>query len=270
MKVLIITSSDTFRLLPMWCELFDRLTTFSFHVIVIQNTWRVKKDTCLHAVHDLSVSLLLYILHYGWGNTLKKIMYKCIAFITGESPEKSFYIKRCSRYNIPLSFTEGLNTEVVTQVVNQFEPSVALYQSPVKCDMKFIQRFHHGVINRHPSLLPYYRGCFPIFWAMLNKDYGSIGVSLFRMNDQYDAGEVLMQKPLAVNQTDTLMQVYEKSYLDGVALYVEVLKGCEKNQMESVYTCDELGSYYGWPSFLQLLKFAWRRLLKCKKEIDLF
>ncbi len=47
--------------------------------------------------------------------------------------------------------------------------------------------------NIHPSLLPRYRGIDPI-GAMLNKGDRDYGVSLHRMTQHYDAGEVVAQQ----------------------------------------------------------------------------
>jgi methionyl-tRNA formyltransferase len=54
-----------------------------------------------------------------------------------------------------------------------------------------------GVLNFHPSLLPDYRGRQPLFWAILN-DERRVGVTLYWMTDEVDAGPILLQHEVCV------------------------------------------------------------------------
>ena len=51
-----------------------------------------------------------------------------------------------------------------------------------------------GIVNGHPSLLPRYRGPFPIAWAVRNGET-EIGLSYHLMDADFDTGNVLAQKP---------------------------------------------------------------------------
>lgn len=59
-----------------------------------------------------------------------------------------------------------------------------------------------GAINLHPSLLPKYRGASPIQSALLNGDEVS-GLSVIRVAEKMDAGDILRQTPLAIDPDDT-------------------------------------------------------------------
>ncbi len=51
----------------------------------------------------------------------------------------------------------------------------------------------YGVINIHPSMLPKYRGPAPVLWAIRNGDT-HLGVSVHRMDEEFDTGPVLAQQ----------------------------------------------------------------------------
>lgn len=55
----------------------------------------------------------------------------------------------------------------------------------------------HGMLGVHPSLLPAYRGAAPVAWALL-KGETTTGVTIFRLNEQLDAGEWLLQRSVIV------------------------------------------------------------------------
>jgi methionyl-tRNA formyltransferase len=50
-----------------------------------------------------------------------------------------------------------------------------------------------GVINVHSSLLPRYRGPAPVLWAIRNGD-AEIGLTVHRMDEQFDTGPILAQQ----------------------------------------------------------------------------
>jgi methionyl-tRNA formyltransferase len=51
----------------------------------------------------------------------------------------------------------------------------------------------HGVLNVHSSMLPKNRGPAPVLWAIRNGD-PHLGLTVHRMNEEFDAGPVLAQR----------------------------------------------------------------------------
>src|SRR5688572_12907120 len=60
----------------------------------------------------------------------------------------------------------------------------------------------HQSLNVHTSLLPRHRGAAPIQWAILSGDQET-GVSIMRMTEELDAGDVLLARPLAIRPDHT-------------------------------------------------------------------
>jgi methionyl-tRNA formyltransferase len=59
-----------------------------------------------------------------------------------------------------------------------------------------------GCINVHASLLPKYRGAAPIQWAILQGE-SETGVTIMRMNEQMDAGDMLLQRATPIGSDET-------------------------------------------------------------------
>ena len=55
-----------------------------------------------------------------------------------------------------------------------------------------------GMVGVHPSLLPKYRGAAPVAWAILHGDTET-GVSIFRLTERLDAGDVIAQRHVAID-----------------------------------------------------------------------
>ena len=59
-----------------------------------------------------------------------------------------------------------------------------------------------GIVNGHPSLLPRYRGPFPVAWAIRNGER-EIGLSYHLMDAEFDTGNLLAQAPISLTDDDT-------------------------------------------------------------------
>lgn len=66
-----------------------------------------------------------------------------------------------------------------------------------------------GAINVHASLLPKYRGPSPIQNAILNGD-AETGTTIMLMDEGVDTGDILSQRPIAINKDETYLELSKK------------------------------------------------------------
>jgi methionyl-tRNA formyltransferase len=85
-----------------------------------------------------------------------------------------------------------------------------------------LHAFPKGVLNIHYSLLPKYRGASPVEAALLNNE-SITGVSIQRMVQQLDAGDVLAQKEVEIEPTDTTRELKPRLVEAGALLLLETL-----------------------------------------------
>ena len=91
-----------------------------------------------------------------------------------------------------------------------------------------IPRF--GSVNLHPSLLPAYRGAAPIIWAVVNGEKET-GISTFQLNPRVDAGDILLQRRVAIDEHETAGELEARLCVEGAAMVVETLDGLEDGQI---------------------------------------
>jgi len=76
----------------------------------------------------------------------------------------------------------------------------------------------HGAVNVHASLLPRWRGAAPIQWAVAEGDT-STGVTIMRMDEGLDTGDVLLQRETAIGPAETAGELFPRlARLGGEAL----------------------------------------------------
>lgn len=81
----------------------------------------------------------------------------------------------------------------------------------------------HGMLGVHPSLLPVYRGAAPVAWALLNGD-PSTGISIYRLTERLDDGDVLRQRTVPVEPGEDAERLTERLARLGAA---ELLSGVD-------------------------------------------
>lgn len=78
-----------------------------------------------------------------------------------------------------------------------------------------------GAYNLHPSLLPAYRGRAPVNWMLVNGEREA-GVTLHHMVARADAGDIVGQRAVAIDDSDNALTLYRKLVPLGVALIEEM------------------------------------------------
>jgi methionyl-tRNA formyltransferase len=101
-----------------------------------------------------------------------------------------------------------------------------------------------GSFNLHPSLLPAYRGRAPVNWVLVNGERET-GVTLHYMLARADAGDIVGQRSVAIDDTDNALTLYRKLVPLGVDLIEElhpkIVEGTAPRRKMDIAK----GSYFG-------------------------
>ncbi|MFW5993572.1 MAG: methionyl-tRNA formyltransferase [Halanaerobiaceae bacterium] len=97
-------------------------------------------------------------------------------------------------------------------------------------------------INLHASLLPRYRGASPIHQAIINGD-DKTGVTTMLISRELDQGDILLQKELVIEESDTAGKLHDKLAEIGADLLVKTLLEMESGQIEPESQNDSLANY---------------------------
>lgn len=91
----------------------------------------------------------------------------------------------------------------------------------------------YGFINIHASLLPKYRGAAPIQWALLKGEKES-GVTIFKLAAALDAGPILAQKPVKIEDDDDYETLSKKLFAAACPLLLKTLHDIETGKAKYV------------------------------------
>lgn len=109
---------------------------------------------------------------------------------------------------IPVHLTERADAETI-DLVEQAEPDVIVVNSWYTwMPPELYTMPRHGTLNLHDSLLPKFTGFSPVLWALISGE-SEFGLTVHRMDEQLDTGDILVQHSLPIGPTATGTELVE-------------------------------------------------------------
>jgi len=143
-------------------------------------------------------------------------------------------VKAAARaHNVPVLQPGRLRDPDVADVLRRHAPDlavVAAYGKLIPGDLLTLPRL--GMINVHASLLPKYRGAAPVHRAIMDGE-GETGVTIMRMVEALDAGDMLAKSVRIIGPDDTSEQLEQALAHDGAALLLDVLDRLEAGDVRA-------------------------------------
>lgn len=109
---------------------------------------------------------------------------------------------------------------------------------------KILQIPRKGCFNLHGSLLPKYRGRCPVNWVLVHGETET-GVTLHEMTPRPDDGDIVGQRRVAIDDSDTALSLHEKLAVAARTLLDDVLPNIRENRIERIPQNPALASYFG-------------------------
>lgn len=133
-----------------------------------------------------------------------------VAALFSNNP-KAYALQRAETYHVPaflFSRDEFYNSNKVVEQVQQFKPDLVVLAGFLwLVPQNFLQAFPDSIINIHPALLPKYGGKgmhgLNVHTAVVQAGDDKSGITIHRINEEYDKGEFILQEHCPVYPTDT-------------------------------------------------------------------
>ncbi|TGL77742.1 formyltransferase family protein [Leptospira yasudae] len=155
---------------------------------------------------------------------LKIIQERTGGFFSTYQPEKF------ESYAIPHFYVTNHNSDSAINIVKNRNIDVVVNAgTPRILGSNILQAPKVGVVNCHPGLLPEFRGCTCVEWAIYLDE--QVGNTVHFMNSKIDEGPVILRGPMTFSKEDTYQSIRIKVYQENAAL---MAKGLKKIAVESL------------------------------------
>ena len=175
---------------------------------------------------------------------LKDAGYNIVGVVTQPDKPKGRGYKMCPPPVKEYALKEGiqvyqpntLKDEEIIKILEELNPELIVVAAYGKILPKNVLDYpKYGCINVHASLLPKYRGSSPIHRAIINGDKIT-GITIMYMDEGMDTGDIILQKEMPINDSDTAGQLHDKLALMGAETLLSAVKLIEK---EIVIRCPQ-------------------------------
>ena len=182
----------------------------------------------------------------GWRALPRPGGAKRIAVLQPSPARRGSIVQMAWEHGIPLFEVGDLSAEATRDALRMLAPDAVL----VSCFAYRIPRSllgvpKHGFLNLHPSLLPAYRGPFPVFWQ-LRDGLGEIGLTIHRMDERLDRGPVALHKTVSLETGMSGSEIDRRIGEQGGKLFASALEKLAAGTL-TFEPQVEGGSYQGYP-----------------------
>ncbi|HEU5316202.1 MAG TPA: methionyl-tRNA formyltransferase, partial [Chloroflexota bacterium] len=146
-------------------------------------------------------------------------------------------------HDLPVLQPVSLRRPVAVRALQRFRPDlgiVAAYGKILRPDVLLIPK--HGHLNVHASLLPRWRGAWPIGAAILAGD-DETGVTIMRLDEGMDTGPILAHRSEPIAADDTTETLERRLARLGAELLVETLPAYLGGSLEARAQDDSRATY---------------------------
>ncbi|MCX5829747.1 MAG: formyl transferase [Deltaproteobacteria bacterium] len=98
-----------------------------------------------------------------------------------------------------------------------------------------------GTLNIHPGLLPQYRGCSAVEWALYHDDF--VGTTCHFVTPEIDGGPILYSEVLPIKRGDSYESVRARMFSHGAGVLVKGIKLLESG-LKGTSAASDKGSYH--------------------------
>lgn len=172
-----------------------------------------------------------------------------VALFTHEDePGEEIWWHSCAelarRHSIPVHTPERISEEWIARIEAMRPAIIYSFYYRHLLSEAVLKLAPLGAYNLHGSLLPAYRGRAPVNWMLINGEREA-GVTLHQMVARADAGDIIAQRGVAIEDSDTAATVYSKLVPLGAAIIRDfhplIASRCAPRRAQDLSS----GSYYG-------------------------
>ena len=153
-----------------------------------------------------------------------------------------------ARYGIPSSVVRNVNAPEYVDRLRALDLdlliSVAASQI-FKSELLSVPRL--DAINVHTGPLPEYRGMFPVFWQMYDRQ-AEIGVTIHTMTAEIDFGEILLHRKVRLERRWSLDSAIRELKRQGALAALELLRGYDEGTVSRTPMNRSQAAYRTFPN----------------------
>ena len=175
------------------------------------------KKVVIFGCQAIGIEILRHLNSINDVDIVKVITYEVLSDI---SRGQESIIDVANSLDINISSPEKISADVIKEI-KDLQPDMiisAYYRKIFPKNLLAVADL--GIINIHPSLLPFYRGPVPTAWAILNGEK-EFGITIHKVDEGIDTGDILVQEKFSIEDDETGHDLYLRAMKLGANLFIK-------------------------------------------------
>lgn len=168
-----------------------------------------------------------------------------------------------SRYQADLSqvprlLAQNPNAGEVREFIAGLQPDFVIARCKYILKPRVFNIPRHGSYALHPGICPLYRNAHGCFWALANRDFENVGMTLLRIDEGIDTGPMYLQASYAFDEfQESHVMIQHRVVLENLDAISRTLRAISRGVARPLTLPDQQSVNRGQPWFTAYLR--WKR-----------
>ena len=133
--------------------------------------------------------------------------------------------------NLNIVRVDNINDDKSYAIIKELSPDLILVNGTRIIKQHIINLAKNNIFNLHTGKVPEYRGVCSAFWAMYNKEPHKIGVTIHKLTEQLDGGDIIFQKRIEYKQFEPEGIIIARQMKLGTELMIKAVDAALKDKL---------------------------------------
>lgn len=168
---------------------------------------------------------------------------------------KEYQLSDNRNYSLIDKYFISVNSDKCINWLKKERPDVIIINGTRIVSKKVLDSCNAIFLNIHCGITPNYRGVHGAYWALVNKDYDNIGVTIHQVDKGVDSGEILYQSKFKIDKSDWILSYPIKQYSEGIKLLNKSLDDIENQNLKYLKLNNVNSKIWQHPTLFEYLKY---------------
>jgi folate-dependent phosphoribosylglycinamide formyltransferase PurN len=157
---------------------------------------------------------------------------------------------------------ESVNSNECLTYLKKNNPDLILVNGTRIISKNILNNIPCLFINSHVGITPEYRGVHGAYWALVNKDGENCGVTVHKVDEGIDTGDLIKQKKVNITGKDNFVTYPYLQIASAIELLKETIENFQKGELDFYKKETVKSNLYTHPTFTE---YIYNYITKCVK-----
>ncbi len=125
--------------------------------------------------------------------------------------------------SVPSHFYSNINDDEAILKLKSYNADIGIVFGTRKLQQNIISCFSNILMNVHRGIIQSYRGLDSDLWAIYNKDFKNIGVTIHKVDKDIDTGKIISQERMQINKDTELFHIRYLTTIMATSMIARIL-----------------------------------------------